>query len=512
MKRIFLPLFFLALLASTDLLAQITPRTLPARVEDALRFGNVTPIGSARFAGTGGSMTSIGVDYTTLHTNPAGIGWNRYSSLQVTPGFSLNSLETQLRGGNNAAETETKGSVTVPSLGLVWAGDTRSVNFSTFNWGIGITRIADFNETIAFDGRSVGGVIDAIVEDLNDGIGDPFRTDLIFDIDPSIGPEVRDVAVDDRAVLFDDLGYYSLLDLSENQGVSSRKTGRIERTGGISEFSVGAGGNYREKILWGAAIGIPFVNFSEEKIYDEVDEGDQLLDFDDASFDERLDFSGSGVNFKLGLIGRPTDQLRLSIAVHTPTFWTIDETYETDLEYNYTFAGDALGGNALSPLSQAAINLQTPWRFFFGGGYLIGRSGFISIDADYTNFAGNKFSTADFAELDEAANADVDATLGGSLGLRVGGELNLKPLQIRAGVSYRQLPVLEARYGEDEALLGLSAGLGYSVGKFFIDAAVRYEDSQGYYTPYRTFAFDGQIVDVNRTRISALVTLGVRGF
>lgn len=512
MKRIFLPLFFLALLASTDLLAQITPRTLPARVEDALRFGNVSPIGSARFAGTGGSMTSIGVDYTTLHTNPAGIGWNRYSSFQITPGLSLNSLETQLRGGNNDTESETKTSITVPSLGLVWAGDTRSVNFSTFNWGIGVTRIADFNETIAFDGRSVGGVIDAIVEDLNDDIGDPFRTDLIFDIDPSIGPEVRDVALDDRAVLFDDLGYYSLLDLSENQGVSSRKTGRVERTGGITEFSVGAGGNYREKILWGAAIGIPFVNFTEEKIYDEIDEGGQLLDFDDAGFNENLDFSGSGVNFKLGLIGRPTDQLRLSVAVHTPTFWTIDETYLTDLEYNYTFAGEALGGNALSPRSEAAINLQTPWRFFFGGGYLIGRSGFISIDADYTNYSGNKFSTADFAEVDEAANADVDATLGGSLGLRVGGELNLKPLQIRAGVSYRQLPVLEARYDEDEALLGLSAGLGYSSGKFFIDAAVRYEDSQGYYTPYRTFAFDGQVVDVSRTRISALLTLGVRGF
>ncbi|MEO0731354.1 MAG: hypothetical protein AAFZ52_00860, partial [Bacteroidota bacterium] len=486
-------------------------------VEDALRFAGTSPIGTARFAATGGSMTSIGVDYTTLHTNPAGIGWNRYSSFEVTGGFALNGIETTLQGGNLGPVDETKTAITLPSLGLVWAGDTRSVNFSTFNWGIGLTRIADFNETIAFEGSTTGGVIDAIVEDLNDDFIDDFRSGLIFNIDPTISPTPLTPDVDDRAVLYgpDDNGvdsYYSLFDLSENVGAVTRKTGRVERTGGISEFAVGAGGNYRERLLWGISLGVPFVNFSETKIYDEVDQGDQVLDFDEASFDETLEFEGSGLNFKLGLIGRPTDQLRLSLAVHSPTFWTIDETYFTDLTYNYQFNNEALGGNAQSPLSEAAVNLRTPWRFLFGAGYIIGRSGFITVDADYQNYGDTKFSFDDFATLDEAANADIDATLGGVLSLRAGGEINLKPFQVRAGVNYRQLAVQEARYGEDETFLGFSGGFGYSKDKFFVDMAVLYDGQVGYYAPYRTFAFDGQVVDTDRTRISALLTVGFRGF
>lgn len=491
-------LLFLTFLC-TSVRAQVTPRSLPVRVEDGLRFGLLSPMGSARFAGTGGSMTSIGVDGTTLHTNPAGIGWNRYSAAQISPGFTFNNLDARLTNGvGNEGEQENKAAFIIPNASLVWAGETRSVNWSTFNFGLSFTRLADFNETIAFSGRSGGGIIDAIVEDLNDGIIDDFRSGLAQLIP--------------GAVQEDDLGFFSDFDLDSSQGGQIRRNGRVERTGGINELALGFGGNYLEKVLWGFTIGIPTINFTETKVYDEIDDRDEITFFDNAGFDETLELSGSGVNFKFGLIGRPTDQLRLSLAVHSPTFWTVDETYFTDFEYNFTDNGQALGGEEESILSEAAFNMQTPWRFYAGAGYLIGRSGFISIDADYANFAGTSFSSNDFATVDEAANEDVDATLGGSLALRVGGELNLKPFQVRAGVGFRQNPVIDLRNDEAAQFINLSGGVGYAKDKFFIDLAVRAEGDNSYYQPYRTFAFDGQVVETERARLTGIVTVGFRGF
>ena len=488
----------------TSVRAQITPRSLPVRVEDALRFGLTSPMGSARFAGTGGSMTSIGVDGTTLHTNPAGIGWNRYSAVQISPGFTFNNLDARLTNGTgNEGNQENKAAFIIPSASLVWAGETRSINWSTLNFGISYTRMADFNETIAYSGRSGGGIIDAVVEDLNDGIVDDFRSGLAQQIG--------------GAILEDDQGFFSDFDFAENVNGQIRREGRVERTGGINELALGFGGNYREKILWGITLGIPNINFTETKIYDEIDDRNEITDgtspgFDNAGFDEVLELSGSGVNFKFGVIGRPTDQLRLSLSVHSPTFWTVDETYFTDFEYNYTFDGQALGGEVESVLSEAAFNLQTPWRFYGGAGYLIGRKGFISFDADYQNFAGTSFGSDDFASVDEAANEDVDNTLGSSLGLRVGGELNLEPFQVRAGIGYRQNPVSELRNDEDAEFIDLSGGLGYAKNKFFIDFAVRADAGAAYYMPYRTFDFDGQVVETDRTRLTGIITVGFRGF
>jgi hypothetical protein len=463
-------------------------------------------MGNARFAGTGGSMTSIGVVGTTLHTNPAGIGWNRYSSAEITPGFTFNNLNAGLvNGTGNEANQESKTAFVIPSVSLVWAGDTRSVNWSTFNFGLSYTRMADLNETIVFEGRSEGGIIDAVVENFNDdaispgsGILDPFR-DVIAGQIPG-------------AVQEDELGFFSDFDLDSSLGGQINREGRVERTGGINEFALGFGGNYKEKVLWGFTLGIPTIDFTETKTYDEVDNQDEITFFDNAGFDELLELSGSGINFKFGVIGRLTEQLRLSAAVHSPTFWTVDEVYETTFEYNFTDNGQALGGTELSPRSEAAFNLRTPWRFYVGGGYLIGRNGFVSIDADYQNFAGTAFSSADFTEIDEASNADVDASLKGSLGLRIGGEWNLKPFQVRAGVGYRQNPVIDLRNNEDGQQLNLSAGVGYAKDKFFVDLAVRAENNVSYYSPYRTFAFDGQVVETERTRLTGLVTFGFRGF
>ncbi|MGB3798510.1 MAG: hypothetical protein WA952_01775 [Lewinella sp.] len=492
-------------LLSACLLLGIATVSYGQSYTDALRYSFVSPQGSARFAGTGGSLTPMGVDVTTLHTNPAGIGWNRYNLAQVTPGFSLVNTDAILDlSSTGGSASESAATFTLPSIGLLLAGNTRSVNMSTLNFGVSLTRMADYNQQINFSGRTPGGIIEKFAEDVNDGIIDYFGGEL-----------ARPFLIEDPDDGFIYSDFYDITNNAPYPGDIERE-GLYDRRGSQSEVALGFGGNYREKILWGLSIGIPFFNFEQNYTYAEVDDSDVIPAFENSDYSESQIANGTGFNLKAGIIILPTEMLRISAAVHTPTFWTVSEQYSNSFGYFYTDEdGVAQGGTELSNLSDFTFNLRTPWRFTAGIGSLIGERGFVSVDADYAQYASNEFSFDDFASADDvtdAANADVDALLGNSIGVRLGGELNAKPFQVRAGIGYRQVPWQEYVNDEDDAVLTYSAGLGYSRGKFFADLAAQVENYASFQNPYQTFAIRQQTVNYDRNRISVLLTVGFRGF
>ena len=466
---------------------------------DALRYSYVTPQGTARFAGTGGSLTPLGVDPTTLHTNPAGIGWNRYNVFEVTPGFTFTNTDATL--AFDGTETgESVASFNLPSVGAVLAGSTRSVNWSTFNFGFSATRLADFNQQLRFGGRSPGSIIEAFASDLDQGTGNAFGAGLaeefvIFD--------------EERNGFFSD--FYDF-DLDQPRPESIGRDGLYDRRGSMTEIAFGFGGNYREKVLWGLSFGIPFFTFDQVYTYEEIDDEQQIPVFENAAYSETLSASGTGFNLKAGLIFLLNEQARLSASVHTPTAWSIDEVFSTTFDYFFTDANGAQGGGNISPVSNSSYNLRTPWRFSLGAGYLVGKQGFVSIDADYTDYRGNEISFDDFATLDEGTNQSIDDILATSIGLRVGGELNVKPFQLRAGVGYRQLPYAEFLNDEDEFQLTYNAGVGYSTGKFFADLTAQAGTYGSFVNGYESFTFSDQTVLTDRTQVSLLLTVGLRGF
>lgn len=477
---------------------------------DALRYSFVSPQGSARFAGTGGSLTPMGVDVTTLHTNPAGIGWNRFNLVQITPGFGLTNTDAQLEGdvfGNSLSESAA--SFNIAGAGAVFAGTTRSVNFSTLNFGISVARMVDFNQQVRFGGATEGSLIEKFAVDAS-----------------AAGQSGVNLYAEALALPFlirEDGAYYSdFYDFDANNGQGGQRGGEIrreglyDRRGGVTEVALGFGGSYREKLLWGLSIGIPFFRYEEATTYDEVDDQDFIPVFEDLNFNTNQTASGTGFNVKAGIIYLPTDELRISAGIHTPTFYSIDYNYSSSFSYFYTELDTARGGTELSPLNALTFNLRTPFKFNLGLGYLIGSKGFISVDADYTDYTSNNISFDDFATEAEVANADIDAFLGSSIGVRVGGEANFKPFQVRAGVGYRQVPYSEFFRDEDESLLTYSAGVGYSVGKFYVDLTGQYEGYSAFQDIYRTnvegFSDFSQTALTDRSRISVLLTVGFRGW
>lgn len=459
-------------------------------VDDALRYSNTAVIGTARFAATGGALTPLGSDFSTLSTNPAGIGWVRNSSLVVTPSFKLASIDSRL---NNAVDARTIGNTdtkfSVGSLGVMIAGRTRSLNWTTFNFGIGLNRLADFNEEFRYRGQSQGSIVEGFVDLANRGEFSDFGNNL---------------GIQAEAVLLDDLGYFSDFDINRGDNSIIEREQTVTRTGGISELVFGFGGSFRDRVMWGLTLGVPFLDYSETKVYTEFDANGVIENFDDLTFEESFTTTGAGVNIKAGLLLRPVQPLRISLAVHTPTWLRLDDTFSTAFTYNFTFDGVPQGSEARSPEGDFGYRLSTPWRVLGGLGWIFGKSGFLSADLEYVNYGAAQFGFDNFIDEERAANAEIDDLLGSALNVRVGGEYVLSDFRLRGGLQLRPSPVESL----DERELIYSGGLGYQRNKFAIDLAYQYGNREGVFIPYRVFTTPEQLVENSFSRHRLLLSLG----
>ena len=223
---------------------------------DALRYSLIEVGGTARTVGIGGGIGALGADFSVISTNPAGLAAFRRSEFTMTPSLFLIDTDAKLESGsNNQTTAENKTSFNFNNLGLVFAKPTRNPNWKTSNIAIGINRLANFHQTIAFNGSSRGSYIDffqeeaadLMPEDLND-----FTTGLAWDVgaiyqDPSVGDDFWETDVE----------------LNENALID--KDQKITRTGSINELAFAWAGNYKERLMIGFTLGVPILSFKEKK-------------------------------------------------------------------------------------------------------------------------------------------------------------------------------------------------------------------------------------------------------
>ena len=67
---------------------------------DALRYSTQNLSGTARYSAMGGAFGSLGGEFSTLSSNPAGIGMYQFSELTFTPSLNLNATKSYYNGNN----------------------------------------------------------------------------------------------------------------------------------------------------------------------------------------------------------------------------------------------------------------------------------------------------------------------------------------------------------------------------------------------------------------------------
>ncbi len=508
MKRLFFSLI-LFILSWVSVQAQV-----PA---DALRFSSLDVLGTARTVGIGGGIGALGADFSVLSTNPAGLAAFRRSEFTVTPSFSLNSTDAILENSSNSSAVQkNKVAFSLNNLGLAFSRQGRNPNWKTSNIGIGINRIASFNQTFTYRGESTGSYIDFFQEasiDLapselsNFTTGLAFDTEAIYDID-------------------DDLFYETDVELNENALLQKEQT--VKRRGGISELSLAFAGNYKERLMIGLSIGFPILNYTEEKVYSEEDRADEVPAYVNMQFNEKLTTTGSGVNLKLGVIFRLSQMIRLGGAIHTPTtYGTLVDNFETSMQHTY-IDGD---GNdqfleSASPADQGEFEykLKTPWRFIGSAGFIIKRAGFITAEVEYLKYNAANFdltvtdNSQGTIDFQDNLNSEIANIYQSAINLRFGGEYALKIFRFRAGVTVSGTPYAANYIRDNPNIKGIgdtstayALGFGVRQERYFIDFAFKFANRENTFTPYTVSdVYPQNSVTTNALRNNLLFTFGYK--
>lgn len=491
---------------------------------DALRYSRLAPAGTARTQSIGGAAGSLGGDISATHVNPAGLGFYKTSEVVITPGFYFNKIRTGYLGtGDNA----NRSGVTLGNAGIIFGLPARN-NGKWKNMAVALnySRLADFNSTIKIRGvNSSSSITDRWAEDLNNG-GRPVTGDEAssgFPTGASLG--YRNYLVS----LANDGNYHSYVPV--DQGIYQQDM--VEQRGGMNEFSIGLGGNYNDQLYIGAALNFPTIRYERNRTYAEDDNTDDTgNEFSFLEYKESLKTDAVGFNAKLGLIYSPMPALRIGLAYHTPSWYSMRDQSTANLQNDlegfqpdpsnpirypvYIESGEINDGFPL----EYEYKLRTPSRALVSLSYIFGTNadvskqhGFITADVEYVNYGGTKYNFSKGPNpqtaLANSLNEVIRNTYQGAMNLRVGGELKFTVLAVRAGFSYYGSPYKQADI--DGSIKKISGGLGYRNKGFFADLTYIHTLSwNDMYQPYILRATNVQPASLETTGGNVMATIGFK--
>jgi len=442
--------------------------TLLAQNEiDALRYSTHNLSGTARYSAMGGAFGSLGGEFSSLSSNPAGIGMYQFSEFTFTPTLYLNRTKSYY---NNSHISDYKSGFNIGNLGLVFTIPKNNSDWKRINVGIGWNQLANYDSRIKIEGRnSTSSIADNIldvsqgntIENLNDFHGSlAFWSDLI---------DLSDNSVDTTTGWYanDNGNYISHI----NSNTEKTQAEYLRSTGEENEFIFSVGSSYNEQLYIGATIGFPSLNYYELSVYNEHSFEDTINTINGGlhsfEYQEELSVYGSGINLKVGAIYRVRDNLKIGASLHSPTLYSIEETYNTSITTN--FSSESFTEN--SPINYFEYELITPWKASLSASAIFNNNIIISGDYEIVDYSSSSMYSDSYSFADE--NETIANLYQISNNIKLGAEMNIKPFVLRSGYS---------RYGsafanKDSSKENFSYGIGINNGGYFLDVA--YVLSQG---------------------------------
>ena len=488
---------------------------------DALRYSWFSQSGTARSQAAGGAMVSLGGDLSALFVNPAGLGFYKTGEFLLTPAYSFQNNKANYLGQSEKARDN---QFNFGTSGLILPmGTNGRGNWRNFTFALGVNRTANFNNSVVLTGLNDQSSFSEIYleELINNNVKDPndaannfpngaslaFNTYLIDTIQGSGGSVT---------------GYRSLS--TPQTGVTQNQV--INTSGGITDFGLGMSGNLGDKFYVGASLLWSYINYERTSTFNESDAtANPNNNFNNFTTEEYLKTSGLGINLKMGMIYKPVEYIRLGLAVHTPTFYTLEDRYATTITTDverYTGTGPQTQSSRdfnNGQNGEFTYDLMNPWRLMAGISYVFReekditrQKGFISADIEWLNYKGSSFSSSDPANnsstyFDEL-NKTIDNSFRSAFNARLGAELKFNTVMVRGGFAYLGNP-----YETNDikgSKMNISGGVGYrNKGKFVDLTYVHQLKKDGFY-PYRLDQGFYSQANLNNTTGTVMLTFGVK--
>jgi hypothetical protein len=440
---------------------------------DALRFSMIDPGGTARFAGMGGAFGALGGDFSALSINPAGIGIYRSSELSLTPALGYHQAETSYF---NQTEVDMKYSFNLNNFGVVLSlpvgSQLNEGGWKYVNFGFGINRHNNFNSRWIAEGYNNQ---NSLMTDMLDQAISEGSVANLSDFSTGLAWDTYLLDTDDQGFFFVDM---------ENGNVLQRQ--ETNTSGYIREFTATVGANYNDRIYFGATVGVPTVRYKEENTFVERDINNTNDFFNSLTYKYEQETKGNGVNFKLGTIVRLSNMFRLGLALHTPTFYNLDRSYSASMRSDLNLDPDEYPDYtedakfAESPQGLFKYDLQTPLKAVGSLGIIFGQAGLISLDYEYVDYTKSRLRSSDYSFSTE--NKAIADYFSAQHNIRLGGEISLSPMFLRAGYGLSTNPYQEDI--NDATRSALSFGIGMREQDYFIDFSYTYSFFSEDYYPY----------------------------
>jgi len=467
---------------------------------DALRYGMTGHGGTARARAIGGAIVALGGDISTASVNPAGLAFFRTNEFVFSPLIGFNNTNINYL---SSSKNSSKLVADLSNIGLIFTKEgSRNGKWRNFTFAFGVNKSANFGNTVSLSGRNnessysekyLEELIENIVTDPNKAANNfPYGSSLAFNtylIDTISGP----------GNIIN--GYRSLA--TPQTGVLQEQT--TKSTGNMQEFYISGSANLQEKLFLGGSILFNKILYERTNIFRETDATKKLNNFNYFETEEFLHSEGIGVGVKLGAIFKPSSQLRLGMAFHSPMLYSMDDRYSTKIT---TDLEGYLGNGKLTQsstdfnngeLGQFQYNYKNPMRIMFGASYIFSgvedvskQKGFISADVeliDYTSSTFKTFKTSTGESNGGVYLSQVNATMQeqfkSALNVRLGGEIKFNTLMARAGFNFIGNPYNGSDITANR--INISTGLGYRNKGILLDLTYVHQLMKDVTFPYRLY-------------------------
>lgn len=516
---------------------------------DAYRLSQPDMKGTARFMGMAGAFGALGGDLSTLSQNPAGIGVYRSNEL----GFSLNldcQSSTSEAQGFKHDMSQTK--FLLNNIGAVLTMRLPSETLPNLNFGFTYNKGASFNRIYGGNipklSNSLSNYIASISNGENLTENDLVSTENYDPYNPTDGgypaPWISILGYDSYLISPTGSGENTRWYGQWGDGTSGSGSFKVQEKGSVDEYNIAFGGNIMNVLYWGMDFDIVNLNYTMQSLWGENLENAYVPDQNNELVKESANWGlgnyynvhGSGFNYKLGLILKPIQELRIGFAFHTPTWYNLTENFVGSVDYQY---GSSESGSTSTNGGYMAYNdmsFRTPWKIIASVAGVIGNNFILSMDYEWVAYNKMKFSapgsyginddwgydwdygwdwyapgapsttkapTRSFGYDDDmygATNGDIENYYQSTNTIRLGAEYRVTPaFSLRAGYSYTTSPVKQGvrddkeviytagtrpNYRFDNHTYYITCGAGYRYQNFYVDLAYVYKNISSQYHAY----------------------------
>ena len=453
--------------------------------------------GTARSMSMAGAFTSLGGDVASMGINPAGLGMYRSNDISFSPMMGFQSADNSATAWGENEQSR----FALSNLGVVFnLYENPSTRLVSVSMGLGYNRVADFNYRYGFTSQS--GASSAPYRSIADAFSLMMGQSGLFpDNNGALNYDYRDAYYWGGILAYngylldvgeDNLGkFYTTADrLGVNAGVGH--TVGMQNRGSVGEYDISFGLNIDNKLYLGFTWGIQSVRWKQQMYYGEDYLYDSAPVYSDGAplkepaewmdYNQAVEVKGTGMNAKIGLIYRPVEALRLGVALHTPTYYALERSYQAYMGTNLSFGGVGDTTPILEDYGENTWDFYSPTRLMFGASYTFGRFAVLSVDyeRDWYNGIRVKNIPMGFDLTEDDYRHEFKTNFKGSNTLRIGAEVKPLPnFALRAGYG-----VAEGALRNDKSLYYntplnerttcYSAGVGFAFGATTLDLAYQH--------------------------------------